>query len=92
MVNFIHIYITAAHAVCAFNCLCVFFIIVLMFFRSKDVEWVNFLTTRFVDDITNHLKIYHKAKQRVKKNEGVKIALVYFVTHNNQLLFVVSTA
>lgn len=38
--------------------------------RSKDVEWVNFLTTRFVDDITNHLKIYHKAKQRVEKNEG----------------------
>ena len=53
-----------------------------MFLRSKDVEWVNFLTTRFVDDITNHLKIYRKAKQRVEKNEGVKIALVYFVTHN----------
>lgn len=38
--------------------------------RSKDVEWVNFLTTRFVDDITNHLKIYRKAKERVEKSEG----------------------
>jgi len=38
--------------------------------RSKDVEWVNFLTTRFVDDITNHLKIYRKAKQRVEKSAG----------------------
>ncbi|XP_068670390.1 sorting nexin-13-like isoform X2 [Montipora foliosa] len=38
--------------------------------RSKDVEWVNFLTTRFVDDITNHLKIYRKAKERLDKNEG----------------------
>lgn len=38
--------------------------------RSKDVEWVNFLTTRFVDDITNHLKIYRTAKQRVEKSEG----------------------
>ncbi|KAJ7371336.1 sorting nexin 13 [Desmophyllum pertusum] len=37
--------------------------------RSKDVEWVNFLTTRFVDDITNHLKIYRKAKQRVEESE-----------------------
>lgn len=82
MVNFIHIYSSAAHAVCTFNCLCVFYYYFNV--RSKDVEWVNFLTTRFVDDITNHLKIYHKAKQRVKKNEGVKIALVYFVTHNNQ--------
>lgn len=36
-------------------------------FRSKDVEWVNFLTTRFVDDITNHLKIYRKTKQRLEK-------------------------
>lgn len=35
--------------------------------RSKDVEWVNFLTTRFVDDITNHLKIYRKTKQRLEK-------------------------
>ena len=42
-----------------------------MFFRSKDVEWVNFLTTRFVDDITNHLKIYRKAKQRVEKSAGL---------------------
>lgn len=38
--------------------------------RSKDVEWVNFLTTRFVDDITNHLKIYRKAKERLEKSEG----------------------
>ena len=45
-------------------------------FRSKDVEWVNFLTTRFVDDITNHLKIYRKAKERLDKNEGEKFLLV----------------
>ncbi|KAK2562711.1 Sorting nexin-13 [Acropora cervicornis] len=38
--------------------------------RSKDVKWVNFLTTRFVDDITNHLKIYRKAKERLEKSEG----------------------
>lgn len=38
--------------------------------RSKDVEWVNFLTTRLVDDLTNHLKIYRKAKQRVEESEG----------------------
>jgi len=37
--------------------------------RSKDVKWVNFLTTRFVDDITNHLKIYRKAKERLEKSE-----------------------
>ena len=37
--------------------------------RSKDVEWVNFLTTRLVDDLTNHLKIYRKAKQRVEESE-----------------------
>ena len=45
-------------------------------FRSKDVEWVNFLTTRFVDDITNHLKIYRKAKERLEKSEGKKFLLV----------------
>ena len=49
-------------------------------FRSKDVEWVNFLTTRFVDDITNHLKIYHKAKQRVEKSEGGNLLSVVKTT------------
>ena len=45
--------------------------------RAKDVEWVTFLTTRFVDDITNHLKIYRKAKQaldKAAKNEGIYFA------------------
>ncbi|CAH3124187.1 unnamed protein product [Pocillopora meandrina] len=49
--------------------------------RSKDVEWVNFLTTRFVDDITNHLKIYRKTKQRLEKaddNTSLDIETAFF--------------
>ncbi|EDO37622.1 predicted protein, partial [Nematostella vectensis] len=51
--------------------------------RSKDVEWVSFLTTRFVDDITNHLKIFRKARQRLEKlqkdgEETVDIENLFF--------------
>ena len=38
--------------------------------RSKDVQWVNYLTTRLVDDFANHLKIFRITKNRLaKRNE-----------------------
>ncbi|XP_022235992.1 sorting nexin-13-like [Limulus polyphemus] len=39
--------------------------------RSKDVEWVPYLTTRLVDDFASHLRLFRKsqAKLKVKKEE-----------------------
>eukprot|EP00795_Rhopilema_esculentum_P014548 gene14548-5617_t len=35
--------------------------------RSKDLQWVNYLTTRLVDDFANHLKIFRITKDRIAK-------------------------
>lgn len=35
--------------------------------RSKDMQWVNFLTTKLVDDFANHLKIFRITKDRIAK-------------------------
>ncbi|XP_042901094.1 sorting nexin-13 isoform X2 [Parasteatoda tepidariorum] len=34
--------------------------------RFKDVEWVNYLTTKLVDDFTSHLHIFRRAHSRLK--------------------------
>ncbi|XP_076360640.1 sorting nexin-13-like isoform X2 [Tachypleus tridentatus] len=41
------------------------------FKRSKEVEWVPYLTTRLVDDFASHLRLFRKsqAKLKVKKEE-----------------------
>ena len=36
--------------------------------RSKEMQWVNFLTTKLVDDFANHLKIFRITKERIAKN------------------------
>ena len=49
---------------------------------------MTFLTTRFVDDITNHLKIYRKAKQaldKAAKNEGIHFALRFNINRKSDL-------
>ena len=35
--------------------------------RAKDMQWVNFFTTKLVDDFANHLKIFRITKDRIAK-------------------------
>ena len=35
--------------------------------RSKEMQWVNFFTTKLVDDFANHLKIFRITKDRIAK-------------------------
>ena len=38
--------------------------------RTKEVEWVPFLTTRLVDDFAMHLKIFRITKERLERENG----------------------
>ena len=42
-------------------------------FRSKDVEWVPFLTVKMVDDFAAHLKLFGLATEQCEKQreEGI---------------------
>lgn len=45
--------------------------------RSKDMQWVNYLTTKLVDDFANHLKIFRIMKDRIAKKideEGGRVS------------------
>lgn len=37
--------------------------------RTKEVEWVPFLTTRLVDEVASHLKIYSKTRGRLDQKK-----------------------
>ena len=39
------------------------------FFRSKDVEWVPFLTVKLVDDFAAHLKLFGLALEHCEKHK-----------------------
>eukprot|EP00111_Clytia_hemisphaerica_P023389 TCONS_00068881-protein len=37
--------------------------------RTKEVEWVPFLTTRMVDEVASHLRIYRKTRSRLDERK-----------------------
>lgn len=36
-------------------------------FRCKEVDWLPFLTRRFVDSVIGHIRLYRKAKMKLKQ-------------------------
>ncbi|XP_026279783.1 sorting nexin-13 [Frankliniella occidentalis] len=35
--------------------------------RVKDVDWIHYLTTKLVDDVASHLRLYRQARVRLKR-------------------------
>ena len=41
-------------------------------FRSKEVDWQPYFTTRLVDDLATHLRVFRKAQDRLGEREDNK--------------------
>lgn len=41
-------------------------------FRSKEVDWQPYFTTRLVDDFATHLRVFRKAQERLNEREDPK--------------------
>ncbi|XP_023933666.1 sorting nexin-13 [Lingula anatina] len=37
--------------------------------RTKEIDWVPYLTTRLVDDFTSHVRMFRKAKEKMKAKD-----------------------
>ena len=47
-------------------------------FRTKEVEWVPFLTTRLVDDFATHLRIFRITRERLERDNGQNFIFSFF--------------
>lgn len=45
----------------------VFFFYIFSHFRVKEVDWIQYLTTKLVDDAASHLRLYRQARSRIKR-------------------------
>ena len=62
----------------------------IIIFRTKEVECVPFLTTRMVDEVASHLRIYQKTRTRLneqKKQSGnINIKNIFYLGSKHVLL------
>ena len=42
------------------------------FFQIKSIDWIPFLTTRLVDDVASHVRLFKKARIKAKTSEETK--------------------
>ncbi|KAF7987405.1 hypothetical protein HCN44_003167 [Aphidius gifuensis] len=41
--------------------------------RFKNVDWIQYLTTRLVDDVASHLRLYRQSRAKIKQLNNVNI-------------------
>ena len=40
-----------------------------LYFRSKEVDWEKFFTKKLVDDFASHLRLFRTAQEKIRKWE-----------------------
>ncbi|XP_057319343.1 sorting nexin-13-like isoform X2 [Microplitis mediator] len=40
--------------------------------RVKEVDWIPYLTTRLVDDVASHMRLYRQARAKIKHVQNIK--------------------
>lgn len=53
--------------------------------RCKEVDWLPFLTRRFVDSVIGHIRLYRKAKMKLKQKNYSNEESTYRMVNNNLL-------
>ena len=51
--------------------------------KIRQVDWIPFLTTRFVFDLSNHVKLYKKARELVRNGSSPDIESAFFDSELN---------
>ena len=43
--------------------------LLIVFYRCKSTDWATYLTTRLVDDVASHLRLFREAKLSLKNSK-----------------------
>lgn len=48
------------------------YLLLFLFFRVKEIDWIPYLTQRLVDDVASHLRLFKQSRAKMKLQEITK--------------------